>query len=313
MSARPAAPQITVAVPVKDRRERMLRCLESLLGQDHPNYEVIVLDNESSDGTAEACAELAAGASVPVRVEVLPGTVGAMRNRAAELARGEFLAFTDSDCLADPAWLSTAVAAFQDSPRTGVVCGATLPLEPPTAGWPATIEVTGWTGHFESCNVIFRTVALRASRGFDEEVGHYWEDTAAGYAVLSDGWEARFAAQAVIRHDVTYPGFAWHLQRAMKHRNAGPVLARYPELARDLLWAGVFLSPRDAKLIAAGAGLLLTRRYPAALALSVPYVRERLLARWWEDPKGLAQTVLYDAANVLGALRASPRARRLVL
>ena len=38
---------------------------------------------------------------------------------------------------------------------------------------------------FESCNVIFRTAALRESGGFDEEIGHYWEDTAAGYAVMA--------------------------------------------------------------------------------------------------------------------------------
>src|SRR5919197_4377844 len=47
------APEVTVAIPVKDRRERMLRCLDAVLAQDHPSYEVLVLDNGSTDGTAE--------------------------------------------------------------------------------------------------------------------------------------------------------------------------------------------------------------------------------------------------------------------
>ena len=55
----------------------MLRCLDALLQQDHPSFEVLVLDNGSSDGTPEACAERAATSDVPVRVEVLSGTVGA--------------------------------------------------------------------------------------------------------------------------------------------------------------------------------------------------------------------------------------------
>ena len=58
-----------MVVAVKDRRERMLRCLDALLAQDHPSYEILVADNGSSDGTPQACLQRAAQATVPVRVE----------------------------------------------------------------------------------------------------------------------------------------------------------------------------------------------------------------------------------------------------
>lgn len=300
-------------MPVKDRREQMKTCLEALLRQDHPAYEVLVLDNESGDGTAEMCRELARFASAPVRVEIVAGTVGAVRNHGGRLARGEFLAFTDSDCIADPGWLSALAGALRANSQVGVVCGRTLPQEEITQGWPATIEVESWTGRFESCNVAFRTETFRASDGFDEDVGHFWEDTAAGYAVMRRGARAAFVPEALVYHDVTYPGFVWHLKRAMKARNLGPVLRRYPEIARDLLWLGVFLERQDAELLAAAGGLaaaVALRRFKP-LVLALPYANARL--RHWREPRGMVQTVLYDSARLLGCLQASASARRVVL
>src|SRR4051794_12613762 len=200
----------------------MLRCLDALLAQDHPNYEILVLDNESSDGTPDACRERAAGANVPVRVVTMPGVLGEIRNRAAsELVESEFLAFTDSDCLPTPGWLSAGAAELRADTGLGVLAGKTLPEETPVQGWPATIEVTEWTGRFEGCNLIFRTKALRESDGFDEDVGHYWEDTAAGYALMRNGWRTGFAPDAVVHHDVTYPGFWWHVKRVGKNAHLG--------------------------------------------------------------------------------------------
>jgi glycosyltransferase involved in cell wall biosynthesis len=307
------APEITVAVPVKDRREQMLRCLDSLLAQDHPAYEVLILDNGSTDGTAEACEERAASATIPVRVERVPGVLGAVRNRAGELAATEFLAFTDSDCIADRGWLTALARALREAPAVGVVCGATRPEEPVTAGWAATIEVDHFTGRFESCNIGFRREAFRRSAGFDEQVGHFWEDTAAGYAMLRDGWEAAFAPDAVVCHDVTYPGYAWYLRRALKASNLGPVLRQYPEIAEDLFYRRTFVHRRDALLLLAlaGIGAAVARRSPLPLAVAAPYARERL--RQWRDPKGLVQIVLYDGACVIAAARGSVAAGRVVL
>jgi len=306
---------VTVVVPVKDRRERMLRCLDALLALEYPNYDVLVLDNCSGDETAEACRERAAGASVPVRVEVLEGTVGHLRNRAADLSDSELLAFTDSDCMPAPGWLAAATWAFRDRPRLGMVQGKTLP-EPGVElqGWHATIEVTEWSGLYESCNLIVRREALAGADGFDEQVGHFWEDTAAGMSLARDGWEAAFVPDALVHHDVTHPGFAWQLKRGQRYGNAAAVAKKYPEIRRELFWRRVFLRPRNAKLVAAVAGVALAPLDRRALLLTLPYA-------WYRAPKpgepwsmkGAVQGTLFDLSIFVGLVRGSVRHRALVL
>lgn len=308
-------PLVTVAVPVKDRRDRMLRCLESLLAIDYPAYEVIVLDNGSTDGTAEACRELADGAPVPVRVEVLTGSVGRLRNQAGQLARGDVTAFTDSDCTVDPGWLRAGVRALVSDPDVGVVTGQTLPADPADGPWPATLEVTERSGRFESCNVFFRTGPFAISDGFDEVVGHFWEDTAAGFAMRRIGWRDVYEPRAVVYHDVTYPGFKWHLKRAQKQANLAHVVRRYPEIRRELLWAHIFMRSRNAKVVALLTACGMAPRRPLlALALAAPYLQER-------GPKvahpmqlvGFAQRLAYDTACVVGCVRGALRYRALIL
>jgi GT2 family glycosyltransferase len=293
----------------------MMRCLDAVLAQQYERFDVLVLDNCSSDGTAEACGERAAHADVPIRVEVMPGSVGLLRNRAAELSDADLLAFTDSDCMPAPQWLAEGVAAFEGRPEVGLVQGKTLP-EPDKEfrGWTASIEVTEPSGRFESCNLLVRRDAFAASDGFDEEIGHFWEDTAAGWSMLRQGWTAGFAANAVVYHDVTYPGFAWFLRRAQRYGNVAAVVRRYPELRREVLWGRIFLRPRNAKVFAAVAGVALSPLDRRALVLALPYLRYRnpgTLNPW--AVKAQAEGALFDLSILVGMLRGSLRHRSLVL
>ena len=303
-------PQVTVAVPVKDRRDRMLACLQSILEQDHPSFEVLVLDNDSGDGTAEACRALAATAAVPVRVEVVPGTLGRVRNRARELARGEFLAYTDSDCTPQPGWLRNATAALAADGGLGFVCGPTVPPEPPRRNWARLIDVREFSWRFESCNVVFRTEPFRASAGFDEVVGDGWEDTAAGYEMLSRGWRAGFVPRAVVHHDVTYPGLLWHLRREQRQSNAAYVVRRYPEIRRRLLFARYFFSVRSAAFVVLVAAVPLARRHRAARVLMLPY---GLAMARRVSPRLMAETAVFDAAVLVALVRGAVRHRSLVI
>jgi glycosyltransferase involved in cell wall biosynthesis len=307
-------PQVTVAVPTKDRRERMLRCLDAVLAQDYRNYDVLVLDNRSSDGTPEACIERARASDVPVRVEVVDGRVGRVRNVGARLAGGTIIAYTDSDCLPAPGWLSAAVPAFED-PEVGVVTGTTLPEDPPPyKPWHSTVEVTGQSWRFESCNVLFRREPFLAIGGFDDDLGHFGEDTIAGWGMLRAGWAARFVPDALVHHDVTYPGRNWHLRRVHKWGKVAAVVSRFPEARDRMLWHRYFLGSRNAAFAAALVGVGLAPLSRKALVLTLPYVREQgprsLNPR---DLYGAAERLAIDASVFIGMVRGSVRWRALVL
>lgn len=285
---RPEHVAVSVCVVVKDRRELMLRCLDAVLAQEPPAGEVVVVDNGSTDGTYEALLERAAAESRLV-VTTDHGTLGAARNTAVRTARGALVAFTDSDCRPRPGWLATACSAMTDG--VAVVQGRTVPEVTPTRRWSATQDIAAPSGLFEACNVIYRRSALLAAGGFDERVGFFGEDTAAGWAVQRAGWRDAWAPDAVVEHVVTTPGFGWHLRRARGYANWPALLAAFPE-KRNILWHRLFLRRRSAEADAAVLGLVCAAllRHPAPLLAAMPFCRRH-------RPRGLSRGALLDAGS----------------
>ena len=95
-------PTFAIVIATRDRRELALRALRSALGQDHP-CEVILVDNGSSDGTAEATAAVGG----KVIVEPIPGASRA-RNAGLAATEADYIAFLDDDGVASPDWISLA-------------------------------------------------------------------------------------------------------------------------------------------------------------------------------------------------------------
>ena len=294
----------------------MLRCLDAILAQEHDSFEVLVIDNESVDGTAEAVRERARDSSVPVQVVVREGSVGRLRNEAVRLARGEVLAFTDSDCAPAAGWLAAGVAVLNADRRLGVVQGRTLPDVEDLGRWPNTQRIEGVSLLFECCNIFYRTAAIRAAAGFDEQprLSAFGEDTAAGWSVLRLGWRVGYAPEALVHHDVTYPGLVWHLRRALRYEAFPSLVRAYPELRRGLLWRRWFLSRRYAGFLVAVVGLAGAVWSRPLLLLALPYALYRRPARWDRDHvRGQIEGALYDSAAFAGLVRGSLRYRRVVL
>ena len=115
---------ISVIIATFDDRENLLRCLESLRRQSQPGdqREVIVVDDGSTDGTAEAVYERFPEVRLLRQKNAGPD---AARNTGVRAARGDILAFIDSDCTAPPAWLETLQKAL-DTSACSVVGGRIL-------------------------------------------------------------------------------------------------------------------------------------------------------------------------------------------
>lgn len=312
-------PTVTVAIVVKDRRHLVERCLDGVLAQDLDGpFEVVVVDNGSTDGTLEHLRERASASPVPMRVVEDPGSLGRIRNRAVAEAAAPLVAFTDSDCVPAAGWLAAVVAPFATpgGASLGVVQGRTLPEPGPRGRWSATQELTAFTGRYECCNLAYRVDALRASGGFDEAIGFFGEDTAAGLAVRRLGWQESFAPDAVVHHAVTHPGLAWHLRRALGYGNVNALVRRFPEVRDDLLWHRWFLRSASAAFTAAITGVVAAGvlRRLAPLLLVAPYAwMRRPRGRHRSDVVDAAGAVAFDAAVAAGLVRGSLRERTVVL
>lgn len=307
----------SVCVVVKDRAARMQRCLAAIAAlEDVGGHEVVLVDNGSTDGTLEVLRRFAATAPVPVTVVEHPtGNLGRVRNAAVAAARAPVVAFTDSDCLPRPGWLRAGLAALDADPAVGVVQGRTVAEEPPPSPWAVTQQIEHLTWLFEACNLFLRRDPLLEAGGFGEELGFFGEDTVAGWRILRSGWEAAFVPDALVAHDVTEPGFGWHLRRAAFYRNWPALVQQVPEL-REHTWHRVFLRRRSAlALMAVTAGALATLlRRPRLLLGALPLV-------WHHRPHGASsgaagdtvRGVLFDVAVEVALLRGTIRHREVLL
>jgi glycosyltransferase involved in cell wall biosynthesis len=311
-------PAVTAAIVVKDRRELLDRCLDGLLKQEvDGGFDVVVVDNGSADGTYELLLERATTTDVEMRVLQDRGSLGRIRNIAWQAASAPIVAFVDSDCVPAEGWLAAGLSVLgrADAAQVGVVQGRTLPDPTIERGrWSATQQLTELTQRYEACNIFYRVDALRAGGGFDEAVGFFGEDTAAGWSVVEAGWGARYEPSALVHHTVTHPGLGWHLRRAFGYGNINALVRRFPAMRTELLWHRFFLRSRNAAFAAAVLGLLLGARKARFLALSIPYA-------WIRKPKGrsrrdvadAAGAAAFDAAVFCGLVRGSIRERTLVL
>lgn len=310
-------PRVSVCVVVRDRRERMGRCLAAIAAlQDVGGHEVVLVDNGSTDGTLQVLRRFATTSRVPVTVVEQPtGTLGEVRNAAVAAARAPVVAFTDSDCLPRPSWLRAGLAVLEQRPDVGVVQGRTVAEHPPPSPWAVTQQVDQLTWLFEACNLFVRRDPLVAAGGFGEELGFFGEDTIAGWRVVRSGWEAAFAADAVVAHDVTEPGFGWHLRRASYYRNWPGLVRLVPEL-RAHTWRHWFLRTRSALALAALAGVLAAAllRRPWLLLAALPLARHHRPHQ--PTPAALADTgrgILFDLAVEVALVRGTIRHREVLL
>src|SRR5262249_46223401 len=168
-----AWPRISVVVCSYNGASTLRDCLGGLRRVRYPNFEVIVVDDGSTDATAAIVREF------DVRL-IRTGNRGlsAARNTGMEAATGEIVAYTDNDCRPDPEGLTYLAAAFQNSNHVGVG-GANLapPGDGPIAecvanapGGPVHVLLSDEVAeHIPGCNMAFRKSSLEAIGGFDPQ------------------------------------------------------------------------------------------------------------------------------------------------
>ncbi|MFD4691317.1 glycosyltransferase [Streptomyces sp. NPDC058463] len=224
------APRATVVVATRERPEQLARALDSLLAQDHPDFEIVVVDNApATTATRDLVAAGYAHRGVRHVLEPVPG-LAAAHNRGIAAAEADVLAFTDDDVIADPHWLTALTLPFAADPRLGCVTGLILParLNTPAqtlleshggfakgfagrrydpAHPPADEPLFPFTaGRFGSgANMAFRAGPLRAVGGFDPATGtgtpaRGGDDLYAFVRILAGGHPLLYTPDAIVWH-----------------------------------------------------------------------------------------------------------------
>jgi O-antigen biosynthesis protein len=241
---------VSVVVPTRDRPDMVIDCIASILRQDYPRLEIIVVDNApGSSATADAL-QSRFGEDPRVRyVREDRAGISFARNRGVDAARGRIVAFTDDDVRVDEGWLTALVRPFLEDPETACVTGLVMPAKLDTRAQVWTEEFGGFNKGYDARtwdldstddvlfpyaagrlgsgqNMAFHTDFLRRSGGFNTALGigspaMGGEDLAAFFSVVASGRRLAYAPEAVV----------WHIHR----RDMG-------SLRRQLFTYGVGLS-----------------------------------------------------------------------
>lgn len=317
-------PRVSIVIPAYKRTELLHKAVRSLFEQDldRDNYELIVVDSSPHPRNVEALRELQAQAPCSMRFYVKqPEGPGPSRNLGAQQARGEILAFMDSDCQATPGWLRAGLAGFEDG--VGIVQGKVLPDPAARRGiFTRYVVVEQDSLLFEAANIFYRRHAFEETCGFvrdlDPHADHNLggEDAELGWQVKRNGWQTRFAPEALVYHEVLpISPLAWLFN---KHLYIWPRVARrVPELRR-FLFARYFYDRAQACLLAALAGIVLSNWSLAGLLLCAPYVwlRTSEPSQTLRGPLRLLRSLFYlpqDLISLAILTAGSLRHRSLVL
>jgi hypothetical protein len=325
--ARGLQPRVSVVVPTRNRRRLLRRLLDALADQTLTDHEVIVVDDGSTDGSGEEVeADVRAGRPVRLLQGGGRGAVAA-RTSGVEVARAELLAFTDDDCIPDPAWLAAGVTALEGG--ADVVQGVTRPHDA-VRPLDRTVIVDRHDGLYNTCNVFYRLDAYRAAGGFDAEAGEelrfrpgrsaknlgFGEDALLGWRVRRAG-EAAFVLDAIVEHEVFPPNLGDTLRRAWMTGGFPALVREVPELRDTALAHRYFLGTTRTPLYAA-VGLAAVGRRRQALVCAGFWAMRRARAfpaglSTRRFAAGLAGDLLVDGTIAVALVAGSVRSRRVVL
>jgi glycosyltransferase involved in cell wall biosynthesis len=236
----PGGPFISVVIPTRDRLGLLRQTVDCLMQQTYPSsqFEILVVDDGSTDGTADYLRQLEAQGRLRHVRQVHKGP-GAARNAGALVARGQVIAFTDHDCLPEPDWLAALAASY--APDDGALPAAVGgPIRNVSEGhWLHPFYgVRGCHGEndleapmfLDSANASFFRPVFLAVGGFHEFFDFpAAEDTDLGLRLTAAGYGLRTISQGVVWHLGRTSLREWMKQRFDRGRGDAMLMLKYPD------------------------------------------------------------------------------------
>ncbi|MGE5289230.1 MAG: mycofactocin biosynthesis glycosyltransferase MftF [Micromonosporaceae bacterium] len=305
----PAASEVTVVIPVRDRVAELTRCLAGLAGA--AGAGVIVVDDCSDDPGAVAAVTAAAGARY-IRRSRSGGPAAARNTGLAEVAT-PFVAFLDSDCVPEPGWLTPLMRHFSD-PAVAAVAPRIVPHEEGQR-WLARYEGIRSALDMGPAESIVRpgapvpyvpcaALVVRkeaAGGGFAEDM-HVGEDVDFVWRLVAWGWHVRYEPRAAVAHQHRVHLREWFARRRDYGTSAAPLEQRHPGTVPAVTMSGW----SAAAWLAAVAGCPGTG---AAIVAGTTAVLARRLAPYTDGALPLAGRIAGAGTIAAGRLLGSALAR----
>lgn len=238
-------PSISVVVCTYNGKRTIRHCLEGLRRLEYPNYEVIVVNDGSTDGTGEIAKEY--GFKV---ITTENHGLSSARNTGWQSAKGEIVAYIDDDARPDPHWLTYLAATFLKTNHVGVGGPNIPPLDDDaiaacvanSPGGPIHVLLTDVEAeHIPGCNMAFRRAALEAIGGFDHRFRIAGDDVDVCWRLQERGWTLGFSPAAMVWHH-RRNSVKTYLKQQMNYGKAEADLEKkWPEkynAAGHVPWAG---------------------------------------------------------------------------
>jgi len=291
MSVIAKMPAMTVQLCTYNRKALLGRVLDALFHQDldPSDYEIVLVDDGSSDGTYESVVSKLQPTCALHVVRQRNAGLACGRNAGIARARGEYILFMDDDVLATPGLLCAHLRLHRSHPRSicraGVINVGDLDHLP-----PARYSWRNYSGaYFWTTNVSLPLALVREAGGFDERFREYgWEDLELGFRLRKMGVPSLLARDAIVYHfkppvpRANVPGMV--RQARAQGRTAVQFLRKHPH------WR-----------VALATGQVAPIRFWSGVARAAgwPRVLERLSGAGGDSPKNVPAAVQRWAANRL--------------
>ncbi|MEM9804823.1 MAG: glycosyltransferase [Cyanobacteria bacterium P01_D01_bin.56] len=231
---------ISAIICTHNRDQYLGAAIDSLLAQTLSDIEIVVVDNASTDATAEVVQQRLSDSRVRYVYEPVLGLSSA-RNTGAKTATGDILAYLDDDAEASSQWLAALLKVYQSNPKVAIAGGKVTLLWPTSVAHPPTWlsqDLSSGLGAYDlgdqvrhikkpsltprGLNYSLRKTFLDSVGGFDVNLGRVGKNLLSNeelhmtQVALKRGWEVLYVPDALVAHNVAparlKPG--WFLSRS---------------------------------------------------------------------------------------------------
>ena len=238
----------SIVVCTFNRLNYLKKCLNSLLEIDFPEYEIIIVNDGSKDGTKKFLNSLN-NKKIKILHHKYNQGLSAARNTGIKNSQYEIISFTDDDCLVDKNWLKELIKGFRDK-KIGFVIGQVFYINKDYKGYFPERLVSNLKAHWPiGCNIAYHKNVFKTCGNFDSFFFKYNnEDSEMAIRATSKGFSFNRSLQAIVYHQK----MKWTVKallRSAKNASVWPILKKkyknnYLVFAPPIKW-GLFVNIED--------------------------------------------------------------------